>query len=145
MVAAIRASDEYIPELALVAELDGRIVGHVMISYSSLEEGDLRRPVAQLSPLAVLPEFQKQGIGSALVREVTSRARERGEPMVVLQGSPRFYGGLGFEHSVPHGIRMTLPSWAPAEAAQVMLFDNHDPSWKGLVVDPPAFAEFAEE
>ena len=116
-----------------------------MISYSTLEDGKVRRPIAQLSPLAVAPEFQKRGIGSALVREVTSRARDRGEPMVVLQGSPKFYGNLGFEHSVPHGIRMTLPSWAPAEAAQVMRFENHDPSWQGLVVDPPAFAEFAED
>jgi putative acetyltransferase len=129
--------------LALVAELANRVVGHVMISYASLEEGGLRRPIAQLSPLAVAPEFQRQGIGSALVREVTSRARERGEPMVVLQGSPTFYGRLGFEPAGPLGVRMTLPAWAPVEAAQAIRFETYDPTFRGLVVDPPAFAEIA--
>ena len=126
-----------------MAELDEQVVGHVMISYSSLDDGDGRRPIAQLSPLAVVPEFQKQGIGSALVREVTSRARNRGEPLVVLQGSPAFYGRRGFESAVPLGIRMALPAWAPPEAAQVMRFEGYDRSMRGLVVDPPAFDEIA--
>ena len=59
LVAAIRDSDEYIPEWSLVAELDGEIVGHVMLSTSTLHRDDGSvRPVLQLSPLAVTPEHQ---------------------------------------------------------------------------------------
>ena len=146
LVEALRASDVFVPELSLVAERDGRIVGHVMISYAALvERGDAddgtSRRIASLAPLAVAPDAQRGGIGAVLVRTVTARAEEMGEPLVVLQGSPTYYGRLGFEYSVPHGIHLTLPSWAPAEAAQVMRLRGYDPSWQGRVVYPPAFDE----
>jgi putative acetyltransferase len=142
LVEALRASDVFVPELSLVAERDGHIVGHVMISYASLHADDgTSRRIASLAPLAVAPDAQRAGIGAVLVRTVTARAEEMGEPLVVLQGSPTYYGRLGFEHSVPHGIHLTLPEWAPAEAAQVMRLRGYDPSWRGRVVYPPAFDE----
>jgi putative acetyltransferase len=144
LVSAIRASEHFVPELALVAELEGQIVGHVMISSASLQDGDVHRRIATLSPLAVAPAFQRRGIGSALVEEVTARASLRGEPLVVLEGSPAFYGRLGFEPSGPYGIRIMLPSWAPPEAAQVLRLRDYDPSIRGLVVYPSAFDEVSE-
>ena len=112
-----------------------------MVSYAVLDDGGEQRQVANLSPLAVLPDFQRRGIGSALVRAVLVRADERGEPVVVLEGAPSFYGRLGFEYSVPHGIWIDLPSWAPPEAAQVALLSHYDPAVRGKVVYPPAFDE----
>lgn len=144
LVGAIRASSGFVPELSLVAELGGRIVGHVMISVASLHDDDVHRPIATLSPLAVAPEFQRRGIGSGLVQQVTDLAENRGEPLVVLEGSPTFYRPLGFEHSVPHGIHITLPSWAPPEAAQVLRLTNYDPALRGRVVYPPAFDQVSE-
>ncbi|MBK5224030.1 MAG: N-acetyltransferase [Acidimicrobiia bacterium] len=144
LVDAIRASSEYIAELALVAELDGRVVGHVMISRATLVDGEHERRIVMLSPLAVSPEQHGRGIGSALVREVTTRADGCGEPLVVLEGDPGFYGRLGFEHALARGIEITLPSWAPPEAAQVMRLSSYDPAWRGHVVYPPTFDEFAE-
>lgn len=145
LVEAIRASPEYVPDMALVAELDGRVVGHVMISGALLvdEEGG-EHPIVMLSPLGVSPELQRSGIGSALVREATRRADERGEPFVVLEGSPDYYGRLGFEPAADHGITLPLPSWAPAAAAQLMRLSHDDPALKGHVVYPPAFDPFAE-
>jgi len=140
----IRASADFIPELSLVAEIDGRVVGHVMISGATLRDEAMTSHVANLSPLAVLPDFQRRGIGTALVREVTARADGRGEPVVILEGSPAFYGRLGFEPSVPLGIHITLPSWAPAEAAQVLRMSTYSAAIRGRVVYPPAFDE-AEE
>src|SRR4029453_5394197 len=67
VVDAIRASAEYVPELTLVAEDEGRIVGHVMYSYSTLDGSDAR--LLQLSPLSVVPDRQSEGIGAALTRE----------------------------------------------------------------------------
>jgi putative acetyltransferase len=143
LVELIRASPHFIPELSLVAEFGDRVAGHVMISFASLQAADGQRRIAVLSPLAVAPDFQRRGIGSALVREVTARADERGEPVVILEGSPAFHGRLGFEHSVLYGIHITLPSWAPPEAAQAIRFRNYDPSLRGRVVYPPAFDEAA--
>jgi putative acetyltransferase len=145
LVEAIRASANFVPELSLVAEVEGRIVGHVMVSFVALRDGAAQHRVASLSPLAVAPAFQRRGIGSALVREVTTRTDDRGEPLVVLEGSPAFYGRLGFEHSVPYGIEITLPSWAPPGAAQVLRLRNYDTSIRGRLVYPPAFDTVAEQ
>ena len=141
LVEAIRASPEYMPELSLVAVVARQVVGHVMISGATVRDGEAHHRVALLSPLAVAPEFQRRGVGSALVREVTRRADDRGEPLVVLEGSPVFYGRLGFEYSVPLGIHLTLPSWAPAEASQVLRLRNYTPSIRGLVIYPAPFDE----
>lgn len=142
LVRRIRASDLYRPELALVAEIDGRIVGHVMVSGTTLAHDAGERTIAMLSPLAVAPDVQRQGIGGALVRDVTDRAAAMGEPLVILEGGPRYYSRFGFVHSVTRGIHIDLPDWAPAEAAQVLLlpaYDPDDPSLRGHVVYPPAF------
>ncbi len=142
LVEAIRGSVNFIPELSLVAELEGQVVGHVMISHVGLEDSSgHRRRVASLSPLAVAPAVQRRGIGSALVRAACAEADRRGEPLIVLEGDPGYYGRLGFEHSVPHRITITLPSWAPPEAAQVLRLASYDPSLEGHVVYPSAFDE----
>ena len=145
LVEAIRASDAYLPELALIAEVDGVVVGHVMVSYVALEDDHgVRRRITSLSPLAVAPSQHRRGIGSALVRAVTAAADQRHEPLVVLEGDPAYYGRFGFEPSVPHGIAITLPSWASPEAAQVLRLRAYDPAIVGRVVYPPAFDAFAE-
>ncbi len=115
-----------------------------MISYARLVDGETKHQVANLSPLAVSPDYERRGIGSALVREVVARAEARGEPLVVLEGSPVYYGRLGFEHSVPHGIEITLPSWAPPEAAQMVRLRNYHPSLRGRVAYPPAFDDVTD-
>jgi len=139
LVEDIRASPHYVPELALVAEHDGRVVGHVMLSYSALVDGDSERSILQLSPLAVAPDVQSLGIGSALVPAACALADERGEPLVVLEGSPLYYGRFGFEPSANYGIQLPIPDWAPAEASQLLRLRNYDPSLRGNVVYPPAF------
>ena len=58
---------------------------------------------------------------------------------IVLQGSPTYYCRFGFEWSVPLGITMELPDWAPREAAQVRRLAAYDPTIRGEVVLPPAF------
>src|SRR4051794_40136151 len=81
IVRDIRASDYYIPELALVAIADDQVVGHVMVSHTDLDTGTGRRRIAMLSPLAVHPGRQGEGIGGRLVREVIERADARREPL----------------------------------------------------------------
>lgn len=142
LVDRIRASPDYVPETALVAELGGEVVGHVMISGATLRNDNGSRTIAMLSPLAVDPAHHRLGIGSKLVRAAVALAAERGEPLVILQGDPKFYTRFGFEFSVPHGIEMKLPEWSIPEAAQVILLDAYDatdPTLKGTVVLPKSF------
>ena len=144
LVEAIRASEFAIPELSLVAERDGRVVGHVMVSFAEVRDRGRRRPIAILSPLAVAPAEQRRGIGSALVRAASTGAAERGEPVIVLEGSPEFYGRLGFEPAADHDLVLPLPSWARPDAAQVLRLSDDDPVPSGQVIYPPAFDAVAE-
>lgn len=93
--------------------------------------------------LAVAPDQQRQGIGSALVCTAVAAADARGDQVVVLEGSPRFYGRLGFTYAPDHGITLDLPDWAPREAAQVYLLTSWDATIRGRVEYPPAIADVA--
>ena len=139
LVEAIRASGGYIAELALVATLDDDVVGHVMISRCTLHTDDSPVSIVMLSPLAVDPEHHGRGIGGLLVTAVTALADALGEPLVVLEGDPRYYSRFGFQPASSHGIELPLPDWAPAAAAQVMPLTNDDPTLRGTVVYPASF------
>lgn len=145
LVEAIRDSENYRPDLSLVAERVGRVIGHVMLSYTQLEDEDSRHRVLTLSPLAVDPEYQGQGVGGALVKAATQLADKQGEPLVILEGSPKYYPRFGFKYSVPYGISIDLPSWAPAEAAMILPLSHYDDTIKGKLVYPPAFDVVAED
>ena len=89
------------PEASLVAEEDGRVVGHVVLSRLAVEDG--YRAVA-LGPIGVLPEAQGRGLGSALVRAALAAARDAGEDAVVLLGNPAYYGRFGFVAATSVGL-----------------------------------------
>ena len=138
----IRASWIYRPETSLVAVSDDEVVGCVMVDSCTLTGDAGERTAAMLTPLAVSPGYQRRGIGAALVRAALAGAEEAGEPLVVLEGSPSYYGALGFLPARDHGIEMHLPEWAPAEAAQVYLlpsYDPRDPGLRGAIGYPPVF------
>jgi putative acetyltransferase len=81
---------------SLVAEQDGQVVGHILFSDLPIitEAGTV--PSLALAPMAVLPEFQNQGIGSALVRRGLEVCKEQGHRIVVVVGHPQFYPRFGF-------------------------------------------------
>jgi putative acetyltransferase len=108
LVEAIRASDRFVPDLSLVAESRGQTLGHVMLSYVDIAPGGHR--VLQVGPLAVVPPHQRQGIGSALMEEAIRLADARGEPLLLIEGNPRYYERFGFTRADAAGIE------PPAEA-----------------------------
>ncbi len=136
LVEKIRASDRYVPELALVAVEDGEVVGHTMLSYSTLV-GDEEHEVLQLSPVAVTPARQRDGIGVALIRAGIERAKARHEPLVVVLGSPLYYPRFGFEPCRRYGIEPPAPEMAPA--FMVLPLPDYDERYHGRVAFPPAF------
>jgi putative acetyltransferase len=82
--------------LSLVAEDDGRIVGHVLFSPVTIESGDDQFAGVGLAPMAVLPELQNRGIGSLLVKRGLDHCREAGHPFAVVLGPPEYYPRFGF-------------------------------------------------
>jgi putative acetyltransferase len=139
LIDSIRASAEYIAELALVATLDDAVVGHVMISRCTLHSDSAAVSIVMLSPLAVDPAYHGEGVGGLLVTTVTALADARGEPLVVLEGDPGYYSRFGFRPASSHGIELPLPDWAPEAAAQVKSLTNDDPTLRGTVVYPASF------
>jgi len=95
-------SDLYVPELSFVAEEDGVVVGHVMNTWSWIEATEER--VLQLSPLGVLPAYQRRGHGSQLVRASLDAVRAAGEPLLLVQGDPAYYGRFGFVQASGLGL-----------------------------------------
>lgn len=136
LVEAIRASDRFVPELSLVAEIDGEIVGHVLVSYVDLEPDSVR--VLQVAPLAVAPAHQRRGVGGALMRKALRLAEERGAPLVLVEGDPGYYGRFGFRRSDEAGIE--APANVSPQYLMVRTLRAHDPSIRGRLVYPEAFA-----
>lgn len=144
LVEMIRESPNYVPELSLVAEEHGRIVGHLMLSYTDLVDGSRTHRVLTLSPIAVVPSAQGKGIGAGLIERALQLADREGQPLVCLEGDPKYYGKSGFTDARESGIEFDLPDWAPRNAGQIYKLRNYDSSVKGKVIYPPAFAA-AEE
>ncbi|MEU1269449.1 N-acetyltransferase [Streptomyces sp. NPDC005799] len=119
--------------LSLVAVEGGQVVGHVMFTRSLLDAPRRLVDVHVLSPLAVIPEFHKRGIGSALVRHGLEILAERAVPLVFLEGDPGYYSRFGF---VPGGgLGFRKPSLRIPDAAfQVIRFPEHEPWMTGTLV-----------
>ena len=92
----LRESERYIPELALVAEKEGCLVGHVMFTATPVKYGENTYWALLLSPLCVELSYRNTGIGALLVEEGLKRAKEMGYSAVFVVGDPKYYRRFGF-------------------------------------------------
>jgi putative acetyltransferase len=133
LVDALRPSVRPGSGLALVAIEAGSVAGHVLLTRCLLDAPRRLVEVEVLSPLAVLPERQGRGIGSALVRRGLELLAERDVPLVFLEGSPRYYARLGFGPATRQGFRK--PSLRiPDEAFQVVRLPAYEEWMTGTLV-----------
>jgi len=105
----LREGSNYIPELALVAEADGRIVGHIMLTKTYITAVDSKFEELLLAPLSVALEYRNRGVGSKLVLESFDLAKKLGYKAVFVVGDPAYYGRFGFKSIALFGIKHDPP------------------------------------
>lgn len=140
LVTALRKSEDFIPELSLVAEIDHRIVGHIMLSRAHLDRPGGQIDVLALAPMAVVPSQSHRGIGSALVRAALTKAASLGWRSIIVVGHPEFYARFGFEKASRWNVRCPLP--VPEESVQAMELIKGTLTGGGTLRYPEALTEF---
>jgi len=131
LVTEIREARLDVPSLSFVAVTDGRVVGNVMNSWVTVEASDTR--LLQLSPLGVHPDFQRQGHGAGLVQASLAGVRALGEPFLLVEGNPRYYGRFGFVRADELGL-LPPPEALYDWAFQVAVLDDRAALPQGRVV-----------
>jgi putative acetyltransferase len=125
--------------VSLVAEADGRIVGHILFSPVSIDTPAGPRLGLGLAPLAVLPAHQNRGVGSALVRDGLTACRQQSCAFVVVLGHPGYYPRFGFRHARAAGLSN---EYGADEAFMVLeLQQGALPAEGGLVKYGPEFGD----
>jgi len=117
LVRLLREDPAYIPDLELVAEMDQKIVGHIMLTKVQISYGDSSKEALALAPVSVLPELHGRRIGAALIRDAHRRAAELGFHLIVLIGHPTYYPRFGYQKGSDYGIKVAFP--VPDEAVMV--------------------------
>ncbi len=139
LVNAVRNSNEFIPDLSLVAVTGmEHIVGHILISTVWIQTDKQKLPTLALAPMAVDPSYQNKGIGSSLVKAGIKEAKQLGHSHIVVLGHPTFYPKFGFVPSVTKQIHSPFP--VPDEVFMILeLKERSLKDIKGIVVYPPSF------
>ncbi|MEA5152146.1 MAG: N-acetyltransferase [Oscillospiraceae bacterium] len=100
-----RDRSDFVPELDLVMEKDGRLIGHVMYVRSHIDADDGRSvPIMTFGPISIAPEYKRRGYGSVLLRRSMDMAREMGAGALAITGNIGFYGKSGFVVASTLGI-----------------------------------------
>jgi putative acetyltransferase len=116
--------------VSLVAELEGGIIGHIAFSPVSMSDGTAHW--YGLGPVSVLPAYQRQGVGTALIQEGLSRLRKLNAAGCCVVGHPDYYRKFGFENVAGLGL-----DGVPPEVFFALSFDGHIP--QGTVAFHEAF------
>lgn len=135
LVDALRADGDVV--LSLVAERAGEVRGHILFSRLTVREDGRTFPAVALAPLAVHPEHQREGIGTALVDEGHLRLQANGELLSVVLGDPAYYGRFGYSHERAAGFESPYRG----EALQALAWGEAPHA--GRLDHPPAFADLA--
>jgi len=108
----LRDDPAFVPELSLVLEKDGQIIGHVMYMRAHIEtkEGAVI-PMMTFGPISIAPDLQRQGYGKLLLDESLKRAKEMGAGVICMEGNINFYGKSGFVVASTRGIHYNDEPW----------------------------------
>jgi putative acetyltransferase len=139
LISALRAAASYNRELSLVAELNGRIVGHVLLTRVPVRKDGEEKIVLALGPMSVVPSQSHRGIGSELIKASVELAREKGYGAIIVVGYPEYYRRFGFLPAKDIKVTCNLP--APADALTGMEIVEGNLAGGGHVEYPEPFLE----
>ena len=139
LVENLRKSESFIRDLSLVAELNGKVVGHILFTPLRIENNQRHFDSLTLAPVSVLPEFQNQGIGSQLILAGHERAKELGFKSVIVFGHPKYYPRFGYIPASSYGIKSPIPLPSDDVFMTLELVDGSLSGVSGTVVFPPEF------
>lgn len=140
LVARLRHSEAFVPELSLVAEIDGTIIGHILLTKIKVRKGDAVNGSLALAPVTVHPNRQGQGIGRRLIERAHEVARSLGFKSVILLGHAAYYPRFGYRPTVEFGIQ--LPFEVPPENCLALeLVPDGLKGVEGMVEYPKEFSE----
>lgn len=127
LVVALRKSENFIPELSLVALKNNKIVGYIL--FTKVKIGQYEE--LALAPLGVLPEEQRQGVGSRLIEEGHRIAKKLGYHYSIVLGSEQYYTKFGYVPAIKYGIK--APFDVPDENFMAIKLNNSPSEIKGVV------------
>lgn len=105
MVVRIHKSDRFIPELSLIAEINGELIGYIMLSKTTVTNGDQLHEALLLGPVCTKEEVRNQGIGGQLIKKALQVAESIGFTSVFLAGDRHYYRRFGFVPASKYGIK----------------------------------------
>ena len=127
LVNALRKGEAFIPDLSLVAEIDEKIVGHIMFTRAKVGEDT----ILVLAPLSVLPDYQGKGIGISLIKEGHKIADELGYEYSVVLGSQKYYPKAGYLPAHKFGIKPSFD--VPSENFMAYKIKEGAPDIHGVI------------
>jgi len=140
LIGRLRDSKSFIPELSLVAvdRWNDAIIGHILLTKIKIQQGEGAYEALALAPLSVLPDYQHQGVGSALMESALSAAKRLGYQAVIVLGHADYYPKFGFRKAAEWGITAPFPVLDESFLALELQPNGLDGS-NGVVVYDPAF------
>lgn len=143
LIRIIRESEDYIPEISRIAEVDGKIVGAVYYTKAWIVDGDIRHEIAIFGPLAVEPTMEGNDIGGALMRETIKLAKKAGIKAIALMGEPNYYPRFGFKRGAEFGI--TDAEGNTFDALMYLPLSDDFSRIKGKLIESSDFEKLGDE
>lgn len=137
LIQKLRADPQFDGRLSLVAVLDGEIVGYILFFPVAIENGDMFHDTISLAPMAVLPAYQRNGIGLELIMRGLAKLGKLGYESVIVLGDPEYYPKFGFQPASKWNIK--APFECPDEsfmALELMKGSLDDKSGQVFYPDP---------
>jgi predicted N-acetyltransferase YhbS len=122
LVHIMRSHEDFIPELDLVLEVDGQIIGNIMYTKAKLVDATgEEKEILTFGPVCILPEYQRMGCGKILMEDSFERAIALGYDMIVIFGSPKNYVSRGFKSCKRYNISLENGSFPTAMMVKVLM------------------------
>ena len=118
LVQRLRKSNHFIPNLSIVAAINNKIVGYILLTTAGIKNDNEIHPTLALAPVTVLRDYQNQGIGSELIAYAHNSARELGYTSIVLVGHEDYYPRFGYEPA--HKYNINFPFNIPDKYCMVL-------------------------